>query len=208
MDPHIENIGQDCPPAPRDPDRAAVHAAVRAVRGGDTDAFGRIVELYQRRLYGLALMMTRDPAGAEEIAQDAFVRAFTHLGAYDHSRPFYPWLSTIAARLAQNWLVARATRDRREGTEIEPARMGATDALDPLTELIDDENDRVIWRAVAALPSGERTAVLLYYRQELRVGEIASVLGVTAGTVKTLLFRGRRRLRQALGTAATEKDRP
>ncbi|MEN8375060.1 MAG: sigma factor, partial [Gemmatimonadota bacterium] len=83
---------------------SSVRAAVRAVRSGDREAFGRLVELYERRLFGLTLMMVRVPEAAEEVTQDAFMRAFTRLDLYDEKRPFYPWLATIAVRLAQNWL--------------------------------------------------------------------------------------------------------
>jgi RNA polymerase sigma-70 factor (ECF subfamily) len=96
---------------------AAARAAVQAVKRGDRDVFARIVELYQRRLFTLSLMITGDAAGAEEITQDAFVRAFIHLDAYDERRPFYPWLSTIGVRLAQNWLVKRGRLTMREGAE-------------------------------------------------------------------------------------------
>ena len=179
-------------------------AAVQAVRRGDRDAFATVVTLYERRLFGLALMMTRDPAGAEEVAQDAFVRAFLHLDAYDERRPFHPWLSTIAVRLAQNWLVRRTRTASREGTDLE-SQPAAAGTPDPLSELIEDESDRALWRAVSALPSGERTAVILHYRQGMSVAEIASALGVTAGTVKTQLFRARRSLRMKLERIAIER---
>lgn len=179
-----------------DPAAPVVRAAVLAVRRGDRDAYAAIVRLYERRVFGLALMMTRDAAGAEEVAQDALVRAFVHLEAYDPRRPFYPWLSTIAVRLAQNWLVRR-TRTGRERTGLE-ANDAAVETPDPLVALIDDEQDRALWQAVSALPSGERTAVMLHYRQGLSVAEIATALGVTAGTVKTQLFRARRNLRMKL----------
>jgi RNA polymerase sigma-70 factor, ECF subfamily len=184
-----------------DADAEEVRAAVRAVRRGDRDAFARIVTLYQRRVFGLALMMTRDPSGAEDIAQDAFVRAFVHLAAYDEGRPFYPWISTIVVRLAQNWLVRRARTRAREdvGIEVDPDRTSAHAAVDPLDDLIADESERALWREVAALPAGERTAVILYYRQNMSVRDIAHALGVTGGTVKTLLFRARQRLRRTLG---------
>lgn len=191
-----------------DPDAPRVGDAVRAVRAGDREAFGRIVEWYQRRLFGLALMVTRDPSGAEEIAQDAFVRAFINLDSYDEARPFYPWISTIAVRLAQNWLVQRGRVMTREGAELRPNRLVRTESPDALTELIEDESDRRLWHSVAALPSGERTAAILYYRQDMSVREIASALGVTSGTVKTLLFRARARLRRALAGTAPEKDMP
>lgn len=191
-----------------DPDQGVVSASITAVRRGDRDAFGCIVELYQRRLFGLALMMTRDPSGAEEIAQDAFVRAFAHLGSYDERRPFYPWISTIAVRLAQNWLVRRARSGTREGAELDPDAGVATAGADPLTALIADERDRRLWHSVAALPSGERTAVILYYRQDMSVRDIAAALGVTSGTVKTLLFRARAKLRHTMTVTTPRKDTP
>ena len=172
-----------------DTDAATVHSAVAAVRRGNPEAFAPIVDLYQRRLFGLTLMMTRDPMGAEEVVQDAFVRAFQHLDAYDTQRPFYPWISTIAVRLAQNWLVKRARTNTREGTELDPDHEAALDDVNPLAGLIADERDRRLWKSVAALPSGERTAVILYYRQEMSVEQIASAMGVSGGTIKTLLFR-------------------
>jgi RNA polymerase sigma-70 factor (ECF subfamily) len=188
-----------------DPHADAVRGAIEAVRRGDREAFGRVVEMYQRRLFGLALMMTRDPSGAEEVAQDAFVGAFQHLDAYDARPPVSPRLSTIAVRLAQNWLVRRARVRRREGAELIPEH-DAPAAADPLGDLLDDEADRRLWRSVAALPSGERTAVILFYRQEMSVQEVARVVGVSTGTIKTLLFRARRRLRQLL--TASERTSP
>lgn len=174
-----------------------------AIRAGDREAFGRLVESHQNRLFGLALMMLRDPAAAEETTQDAFVRAFLNLDRYDAGRPFYPWLATIAARLAQDRLRRRMRREEREGASRDPN--DAPDvAADPLGDLIAAETGRRLWQSVAALPAGQRTAVFLYYRQELSVAEISSVLGVSAGTVKTLLFRARKRLRANIGGAGAD----
>ncbi len=192
-----------------DGDTRVVLHAVRAIRSGNVDAFARIVELYQRRLFALALMLTRQPTAAEELAQDALVRAFTHLEAYDERRPFYPWLATIAVRLSQNWLTERGKRQARQaGHDGSAAEVPAASTVDPLVSLIADEETRRLWRLVAALPSGERTAAMLYYRHEMSVGDIARALGVTGGTVKTLLFRARRRLRRAASTIrGTEEQR-
>ncbi|HEY7502323.1 MAG TPA: RNA polymerase sigma factor [Vicinamibacterales bacterium] len=170
---------------------------VRDIRRGDRDAFGQLVRKYQSRLFGLMLMMVRQPAAAEEVTQDAFVRAYTHIDHYNASRPFYPWLATIAVRLAQNWLRRHERLIRREGTSLDSApEPGAAAA--GLSALIATEGSGRLWRAVAALSSGERTAVMLYYRDEMTVQEIARALGVTSGTVKTLLFRARRHLRERL----------
>ena len=184
-----------------DPDDVSARAAVHAVRRGDRDAFSTLVVRYQRRLFALALMVTRDRVGAEDVAQDAFVRAFVHLESYDIRRPFYPWLARIAVRLSQNWLVQRGRTASRVGDSPDERALTATQDQDPLTDLIADEEDRELWRAVSGLPSGERTAVLLHYRQGMRVAEIAAALGVTTGTVKTQLFRARATLRTALQPA-------
>ena len=173
---------------------------VRDVRRGDRNAFGHLVDRYQRRLFGLVLMMVRQPAGAEEVTQDAFVRAYTHIDSYDDHQPFYPWLATIAVRLAQNWLRLNGRTVRREGASLESAREPGASA-EALTALIANERDRRLWQAVASLSSGERTAVFLYYRDEMALRDIARALGVTTGTIKTLLFRARRHLRGRLDPA-------
>ena len=173
---------------------------VRSVRRGDREAFGHLVRGHQGRLFGLVLMMVREPAGAEEVTQDAFVRAFTHIGQYDERRPFYPWIAAIAVRLAQNWLRRHGRTVQREGTALESVGEPGAPASGSLSTLIDDEAKRSLWRAVAALPSGERTAVILFYRDEMAVSDIARALGVTTGTIKTFLFRARRHLRERLKT--------
>jgi RNA polymerase sigma-70 factor, ECF subfamily len=171
--------------------------AVREIRRGNHEAFAQLVHTYQRRLFGLVLMMVREPAGAEEVTQDAFVRAYAQLDAYESNRPFYPWLATIAVRLGQNWLRSHGRTVRREGTALEHvAEPGAGPVA--LTTLIEGEISHALWKAVAALPSGERTAVILYYRDQLPVRDIARAVGVTTGTIKTLLFRARRHLRERL----------
>jgi len=178
---------------------------VRDVRRGDREAFGRLVQTYQGRLFGLVSMMVRQPSGAEEVTQDAFVRAYTHLDRYDDQRAFYSWLASIAVRLAQNWLRQHGQTMRREGTSLDSAPEPGTTA-GALTELITDERSRHLWHAVAALSSGERTAVVLYYRDEMAVGDIAAALGVTTGTIKTLLFRARRHLRGRLEAATGSRE--
>jgi RNA polymerase sigma-70 factor (ECF subfamily) len=171
---------------------------VVAVLEGDRDAFGQLVERHQGRLFGLVLMMVRQPASAEEVTQDAFVRAFMHLGQYDQNRPFYPWLAAVAVRLAQNWLRQHGSRIRREGVALDDAAEPGAEASS-LAALISDERSRTLWSMVAALSSGERTAVTLFYRDGLAVSDIAAALGVSPGTIKTLLFRARRHLRERIG---------
>lgn len=181
-------------------DVGEIPALVERTLAGDRNAFGRIVRQYERRLYGLACLMTRDHAGAEDIVQEAFVRAYRKLDRFDRTREFYPWLATIATRLCQNWLAARARIARREGAEL-PAEIAAAGANEPAAALASSELGEKLRAAIAALPYGERLAVWLVYRQEMRVADAARVLGVTDGTVKTWLFRARRKLRPQFARA-------
>lgn len=175
-----------------------VRSAVQNMRSGNRDAFEAIVELYQRRVFGLALMIVRDPSGAEEVVQDAFVSAYMHMDRYEESRPFGPWIVAIAVRHAQTWLRRHVRTSIHEGTELAAQPETPAPGEDPLDAVIADERGRRLWRRVAALPSAQRAVVVLYYQQDMKVHEIAGAMGVTGGTVKTLLFRARKILRRTL----------
>lgn len=169
---------------------------IRAL-GGDPHAFDEIVVRYQSRLYSLLLMMMKDKFGAEEVAQDAFFRAYRNLSKYDHERPFYPWLATIAARLAINWInrTGATLKRNRAGLDLEsmPSNtQGPSEHLDSQQVAVD------LWSQVAQLPRGERTAIILFYKQEMTVAEIAAALSVSKGTIKTFLHRGRRHLKSEI----------
>ena len=178
-------------------DRTNDRQLINRLQARDDTAVQELAERYSSRIYQLALRHMKNREDAEEVTQDAFVRAYLHLDQYDARRPFYPWLASIAVRLSQNWLRRHSRTMKREGVPLdivpEPATTGAGEE-----SLMADERGREIWKAVAALPSGERTAVILYYRDEMNVRDIAAALGVTSGTIKTLLFRARRRLRGSL----------
>jgi len=183
------------------PDLTWATDIVQRVRAGDVDAFGQIVKGYERRVFALAVMILRNREGADDVTQDAFVRAFERLDLYDVRRPFYPWLATITIRLSRNWLARHSPGARRE-TAIQPESSAyASAASAALDVLVAEDEGRHLWRLVERLPLGERTAVVLHYRQELSVSEVASAIGVTAGTVKTLLFRARQHLRASLAGA-------
>lgn len=171
--------------------------AIAAIRSGRTEVFSQLVEVYQVDIMTLAVVLTRNAGAAEELAHDAFVRAYQHLGTFDNHRPFYPWLAKITYRLAQTRRQQRA-RDLR----LEHAALGQSEETpveeDPLTTLIANEHAGHIWRAVQALPEGERVSALLYYRDGMSIRQIAQAMGVAAGTVKTYLLRARRHLAAAL----------
>jgi RNA polymerase sigma-70 factor (ECF subfamily) len=176
-------------------------SVIHAVRNGNHQAFGLLVSQYQRRVFGLCLMIVKVHAEAEEVAQDTFVRAFEHIDRFDISRAFYPWIATIAVRLAQNRIKQRAQDMSRDTDYLaEPSRQAA-EPQGPLADLVKDETQQDIWARVAALSAGQRTAVFLFYREEMKLVDVAAALGVTAGTVKTLLHRARKTLRGHMSDA-------
>jgi RNA polymerase sigma-70 factor (ECF subfamily) len=183
------------------PDLTWTADIVQRVRAGDVDAFGQIVKDYERRVFALAIMIVRNRAGADDLTQDTFVRAFERLDLYDVRRPFYPWLATITVRLSRNWRARQSPGARRETPILGGSSAYASAAPAALDLLVAEDEGRHLWRLVERLPLGERTAVVLHYRQELSVSEVASAIGVTAGTVKTLLFRARQHLRASLAGA-------
>lgn len=182
-------------------------AVIRAVLGGNHEAFGTLVSSYQRRLYALCLMVTKNHAEAEEAAQDAFVRAYANLARFDTARAFYPWLATIAVRLAHSRLKKQAQDQTRDTAYMAEPTNSAPAPDGPLASMVREQESLDLWAQVSALPEGQRTATFLFYREDMSIQEIAGTLGVTPGTVKTLLHRARQRLRGQLSTVrATDTD--
>jgi len=188
--------------APEPTREQELREAIADVRAGRREAYERVVELCQSRLLSFTISLLKDYAAAQELTQDAFVRAYRYLDRFDDRRPFYPWLATIAFRLAQDrW--QRQRRDREFAQRYGAADEEGAARDDPLHAVMADEETSRLWQAVQDLPGGERAAVLLFYRQEMKIREAARVLGVSSGTVKTLLFRARRHLRDVLGAGAS-----
>ena len=179
--------------------------ALAEVRAGRKEAFSEIVELYQDDVMTLSLTLMWDRTEAEELTQDVFVRAYRYLDSFDDRRPFRPWLAKITYRLAQSRRQQRAREAARRDVALSKQVVQSDD--DPLSILLADEQARRLWLAVHTLPDRERAAVVLYYRNALRVSEVAQAMGVSTGTVKTFLIRARRHLGIALGPSDQRSTR-
>lgn len=167
--------------------------ALRASEG-DAAAFGEIVRRYQGQLVRLCRRYV-GTSDAEDVAQEAFVRAFLHVRDFDRERPLAPWLLTIARRLCLDRLRQRKVRPSA------PDGM-AEELADPPTaeqEAAAHQSLRRLAAALAKLPEGQREAVVLFHVEELPYREIAEVLDVPLGTVMTWLHRGRAQLRELMG---------
>jgi RNA polymerase sigma-70 factor (ECF subfamily) len=172
---------------------AADRADVVRVRGGDVEAFAGIVHRWQTPLINLAYRFCGDRGRAEEMAQEAFLRAYRGLESYRGDAAFSTWLFALATNLYRSEL-------RRI-----PQRMVALDDApepsDPvsLAEVHEGrDRDLAVRRAVLALPPKYREALLLFYFHEMDVPAAAQSLGLPEGTVKARLHRGRELLRSKL----------
>jgi RNA polymerase sigma-70 factor (ECF subfamily) len=174
-------------------------ALIQHAQAGDADAFGELVLLHQDFVYDLALRVLRDPAEAEDLAQEAFVRAWLGLPNFRGQSQFRTWLYRIVTNLCYNRLPSL----RRELTSL------GDDCLDNLVcdEVLNinpadsfeaREQRAALHQAIEQLPDHYRLLVTLRYQQELSYEEIAAVVNLPLGTVKTGLFRAKERLRQTL----------
>jgi RNA polymerase sigma-70 factor (ECF subfamily) len=169
---------------------------IARARQGDLRAFEEIVRLYQRRVYGVALRIVRAHDVADDVAQEAFVRAWRSLDRFEIGRPFGPWVCRIAANLAVNHV--RSPRAREEGLPEGHAETRGDDP-GPLAAVLDAEAQRVLDDAVGELPLEQRAVFVLRAVEEMSYQEIAAALGISPGTVMSRLFRARERLARALG---------
>jgi RNA polymerase sigma-70 factor (ECF subfamily) len=173
---------------------------VTGVQAGDTAAFGELVRRYQPVAFRTAYLVVRDPAAAEDVIQEGFVRAYRGIGSFRAGDPFRPWVLRIVTNLALNEVRGRGRRagllervgvlQRRE-LESVPA---------PEAVALATERQRQLWRAISELPLDDRVVLYLRYFLDLPEREIAVVIGKAPGTVKSRLHRSGERLRRVIET--------
>lgn len=165
---------------------------------GDPASAAAFVRRFQGRVYGLAMTIVRQPAVAEEIAQETFARAWRHAGAYDARRGrVATWLLTIARNLAID--VTRMRRLEPADPELLAAEL-SLDRSDPVAGEVGiepDERER-LRRAIAQLPAGQRHALVLAAYTGRTAREISELEGVPLGTVKTRIRTAMQKLREQL----------
>ena len=151
---------------------------VRGAQAGSASALEALYRAYWPRAYRAAYLVVHDTAGAEDIAQEAFLAAVRSLDRFDRRRPFGPWLHRIVVNRAIDWARARTLRG-----EVELADSPAADS-EPPGEL------PVLVRALVRLPPEQRAVIVLRHLLEYTPGEIAELLGLPRGTVNSRLRRG------------------
>jgi RNA polymerase sigma-70 factor (ECF subfamily) len=175
----------------------------RQALAGSQTAYGALVARYSAPAIAIATRLVRDRAVAEELAQDAFVKAFRHLGTYDPDRPFSTWFFRILHNVAIDHLRVRrvdgVSLDARLDEGYPDPTRGLNDGAD--VELERRDLARAIDVALTRLRPAFRSVVALRYQQGLSVQEVAEVLDLPEGTVKTHLHRARRELASILSAA-------
>ena len=182
------------PAAPGPPDPAEADL-LRKSQSGNRFAFEEIVKRYQRRVYGVAFRIVRRHDVADDVAQEAFIRAHAAIASFDLARPFGPWIFRIAANLAVNHTRSKAARE----TPLPESHVErGSRAEDPLTGVLEGEAQAVLSQALGRLPAEQRAVFVLRVVEELSYKEIAEALSINVGTVMSRLARAREKLRAAL----------
>jgi RNA polymerase sigma-70 factor (ECF subfamily) len=191
-------------------DREVDQQLVERAQRGDKHAFGLLVAKYQRRLGRLISRFVRNAAEAEDVTQDAFIKAYRALPAFRGDSAFYTWLYRIGINTAKNYLVAQGRRvptstpfDSEDAEDFEDAAL-LHEVATPENELMSKQVVAVVNSSLQELPDDLRTALTLREIEGLSYEEIAAVMDCPIGTVRSRIFRAREaiaaNLRPLLGT--------
>ena len=170
---------------------------VERVRKGETRCFADLVSRYQDPVYNMALRFVRGEGDAEDIAQEAFFRAYRGLDGFKGDSKFSTWLYRITWNLCADWL----RRNRKPGhaaVAIDDAADLADGRVDLEHELMAEEEKRKVREALDGLDEKYRAVLILSYYQKMSYNQIGTVLEVPTKTVETRLYRARKLLRERL----------
>ena len=185
-------------------DREIDQQLVERVQRGDKQAFGLLVSKYQRKLSRLLSRMIRDPAEVEDVAQEAFIKAYRALPSFRGESAFYTWLYRIGINTAKNYLVSQGRRAPTT-TEIEAEDAEQYESGELLRD--NDTPERLLQtrqigetvnEAMEALPEELRTAIVLREIEGLSYDEIAAAMNCPIGTVRSRIFRAREAIAERL----------
>ena len=166
---------------------------VARAKGGDMAAFGQLARRHERLVYNLALRYMGDPATADDMAQEAFLKAFRLLGGFRGDAAFSTWLYRVTSSVCLTELRRRA---RRRESPLDMVALGRQPADTTAPEELDLR--RAVRRCIGRLPRKYATVIGLYYLQQCSYEEIAESLGIPLGTLKTWMHRARLQLRALL----------
>jgi RNA polymerase sigma-70 factor (ECF subfamily) len=174
--------------------------AISRLQKGDAEALALVMAQYQHRLYRFLLRLAQDSFAADDLFQQTWVRVMEKIGRYDSRLAFDPWLFSVARNLAIDYL----RRHRASSLDIPnergetPAERLTGDVPDPLEQMIEFERGTILAAAIAELPVIHREVLTLRFEEEMKLDEIATVVGIPLSTVKSRLLRALETLRGRL----------
>jgi len=170
------------------------------LRRGDPDAFDALLARYQNRLYRYLVRLTANPAVAEDLFQETWLKVITRIHRYDERRPIEPWLFAVARNLAIDHLRKASPESLDEPSESGETRIARLGADEPgsLERLLEQERRGLLERRLEALPALYREALSLRFEEEMTFEEIAEVLSAPVSTVKSRVQRALSTLRKRM----------
>jgi RNA polymerase sigma-70 factor (ECF subfamily) len=184
---------------------------------GDTAAFRSLVERHQRRAFAIALALVRDENDARELVQDAFLRVYKGLGAFQGGSSFFTWLYRIITNLSIDLIrkpgrqlvdIDEARFETDEGSEAEFSLLSRVDGSDPADVVRRREIAARLQVALDALPPYHRGVIVMREIEGLSYEEMAQAMGVSKGTIMSRLFHARQKLQKALADCYAEQIGP
>lgn len=183
--------------------RDADQLLVEQVQRGDKRAFDLLVLKYQHKIVALVNRFVKDRTEAEDVAQDAFIRAYRALANFRGESAFYTWLYRIAVNTAKNDLVSKGRRPPASDLDAEEAELffqeqGLTEQATPESELERDQVEQTLQQALQGLSEDLRMAITLRELEGMSYEEIAVVMETPIGTVRSRIFRAREAIAKRL----------
>ena len=176
---------------------------VERVQKGDKRAFDLLIQKYQHRIVSLVTRYVSDSSEAQDVAQEAFIKAYRAIGRFRGDSAFYTWLYRIAINTAKNWIVAKNRRPPASDIDAVDAeqygistRMRETST--PENEMLREEIERTVYGTIAELPEDLRTAIMLREMDGMSYEEIATTMECPIGTVRSRIFRARETIDEKL----------
>lgn len=164
-------------------------------QNGDRSAYGRLVERFQPTVYALALARLRNPAEAQELAQEVFLHAMTRLGQLRDPQCFAGWLRQVTVRLAINRVTRRGPV---QGVETEVLEQTPAVTNSPLDGLVRDEAAEAVWKGLDRLKAQDRATLVAFYIHGQSLRQMSREFETPIGTIKRRLHVARNRLRRQM----------
>ena len=176
---------------------------VRRVQRGERGAFDLLVLRYQHKVVKLVARLLRDPAEAEDVAQEAFVKAYRAIGSFRGDSAFYTWMYRIAVNTARNTMASRQRRPLDYEADLSESEQSVVESRmrhgdTPEAAALSEEIHRTVNGAIEALPEDLRTAIVLREVEGLSYEEIAEAMDCPVGTVRSRIFRAREAIDRSL----------